>query len=519
MARHFATLLFLFAAPAVSALPAAEPANTWRKLDKAVLTGQRWDIPLGYAPELKHFLVLGGRTAWADYKKPRSYDELALDLAEGQWENRFPAGKDWGPRFGPCQAPAWKDEHFHFRDSEGNVRPNWTVYGTFSLGQKYDYDPDTKCFYFYAGGRTFRYDPASRRWTDLAPKTDPQKAWAASCSGVRCATTRHNKIFVLFGGGNIQSERGDPGTWTYTPADNTWTQLKLDRQPPPAGQLPAGLRPGGEEGRPLRRRPARPAALGHLDLRRGGTALGAATSRSAVRDRAPAMPCSGCRGRRRSCCWAATSTPPRWVTWRVSIGRCPWKPGPTTRPRIVGTWSSSSSAGSVAAAAGRTSSSAPRSMRTDRVVVLSGGTWTVPVRCGQARRGGHGATRRRSRARPPGAAGRTTQPGIGRACPAADPAKIAQELKDLPANRWVSQPVPKLPRPNMDWGSAVFAPELDLILRFSGGHSRLQRHGPAGLRRQEQTATRSPSPRSIRSSTSTATTRSAASGASRATPG
>ena len=66
-------------------------------------------------------------------------------------------------------------EVWGLRDLEGNVRPNWTVYGTFSLGQKYDYDPHTKCFYFYAGGRTFRYDPAAREWKDLAPASDPQR--------------------------------------------------------------------------------------------------------------------------------------------------------------------------------------------------------------------------------------------------------------------------------------------------------------------------------------------------------
>ncbi len=55
--------------------------------------------------------------------------------------------------------------------------------------------------------------------------------------------------------------------------------------------------------------------------------------------------------------------------------------------------------------------------------------------------------------------------------PTADPAKTAKELKELPANTWVQRPTPKLPRPNMDWGSAVFAAELDLIVRFSGGHS------------------------------------------------
>jgi hypothetical protein len=42
-----------------------------------------------------------------------------------------------------------------------------------------------------------------------------------------------NKQVVLFGGGNVQTERGDPGTWVYNLADNAWSQLSLDVQPPP----------------------------------------------------------------------------------------------------------------------------------------------------------------------------------------------------------------------------------------------------------------------------------------------
>ena len=212
---------------------AAEPSpNTCAKLDKATIEGRRHDVPLGYSPDLKRFLVLGGRTGFDEYKKPRSYDELALDAKEGKWENWFPPSTDWGPRFGACQAPGWKNETFGFKDTEENTRPNWTVYGTFSLGQTYDYDSDDKCFIFYAGGRTFRYDPSARRWTDLAPKTDPQKElggvllWSSMCYD------RQNHQFLLFGGGNVQSERGDPGTWTYSPTDNAWTKLKLDVLPP-----------------------------------------------------------------------------------------------------------------------------------------------------------------------------------------------------------------------------------------------------------------------------------------------
>ncbi len=77
--------------------------NTWTKLDKAVLIGRRWDVPLSYAPKLKQFIILGGRTAYGEYRKqPRSYDVLHLDEKEGQWENAIPPGKDWGPRFGAC---------------------------------------------------------------------------------------------------------------------------------------------------------------------------------------------------------------------------------------------------------------------------------------------------------------------------------------------------------------------------------------------------------------------------------
>src|SRR5437762_1424297 len=101
------------APPGAAAQP---PARAHR--DGPTVERARWAGPLAYSPELKRFVVLGGRTSWADYKQPRPYDVLTLDEKEGRWENAFPAGKDWGPRFGPCRAPAWKDEHWHFRDAD-----------------------------------------------------------------------------------------------------------------------------------------------------------------------------------------------------------------------------------------------------------------------------------------------------------------------------------------------------------------------------------------------------------------
>src|SRR5262245_7860496 len=75
---------------------AAEP-NVWVKHDAAQIEGRRWDVPVGYSPELKRFVVLGGRTSFADAKKPRSYDVLSFDAKAEKWRNELPpAGNDWG---------------------------------------------------------------------------------------------------------------------------------------------------------------------------------------------------------------------------------------------------------------------------------------------------------------------------------------------------------------------------------------------------------------------------------------
>src|SRR5437764_14588720 len=114
MIRIVSAVILATLAPPVFA---AEP-NTWVEVDGGAIEGRRWDVPLGYSPDLKQFLVLGGRSNFADYKKPRSYDVLSFDPS-GKWRNVMPAGKDWGPEFGPVSAPNWKDEYWGFRDTSG----------------------------------------------------------------------------------------------------------------------------------------------------------------------------------------------------------------------------------------------------------------------------------------------------------------------------------------------------------------------------------------------------------------
>jgi hypothetical protein len=447
----------------------APRSNRWTRLDKADIEGRRWDVPVGYSPELKRFLVLGGRISFADAKKPRSFDQLALELKEGRWENWFPRGKDWGPKFGACQPPPWKNELWEFQDAEGNVRPNWTVYGTFSLGEKYDYDPDTKSFVFYARGRTFRYDPVERQWTDLVPRTDPEKELSGILLWSSMCYDRSTKQFILFGGGNIQAERGDPGTWTYTPVSNTWTPLNLGGQPPQRANSRLCYDPvnkkvvlfGGdqldqlladtwtfdaaaqkwEQQKPtLSPAPRAGHALLWLPRAKKVLLLGGYGYTSAVgyvESLYRRLPLEA---------WVYDTAADRWDLLQRFEGKdVPEGPANSFVSATVD--------------------------ENDNVLVVgTNGTWlcridaSKPDADGTAKFGvAPGTVERRNGPHDPA----WYKEGV----PDADPTKVDAELKALPVNQWVLRPTPKLPRPNMDWGSAVFAPELDLIVRFSGGHS------------------------------------------------
>jgi hypothetical protein len=455
--------LVLFAA----SVRAAEPANVWKRTD-AVIESRRWDVPLGYDPVSKRFLVLGGRTDWANYKKPRPYDVLAFDPS-GKWLNEMPAGKDWGPVAGSVTAPPWKSEYWTLTDAAGNTRPNWTVYGTFSLGQKYAYDSDTKAFYFYAGGSTFKYDPAAKQWTDMNPATHPEKElggillWSSMCYDTDA------KKIVLFGGGNIQTERGDPGTWTYSPSENKWEQLKLMAQPTARANSRLVYDPvhkkvvlfGGDglneldsqswtfdtarqkwEGRILHRPSARAGhALLWLPKSKRVLILGGYTYTSTTEY------------------VASLYKPLPTEAWIFDTEKYTWT--------CLGHWDKDSPVGPsnffLSAAANEN----------DEVLVLDSQNraWTIaidpehPLPSGKnglaARPGDHSSVMRTG----------SHDPAWYRDVPKPDEDKVASELKDLPANKWMIRPTPKRPLMNMDWGSAVFNPAHDQIIRFSGGHS------------------------------------------------
>ncbi len=203
------------------------PANQWAVLPGAVV-GQRGNAQVVWASALKRFMLLGGDVGWANYPKPHPYDVLALEASAGSWENWIPGGKEWGPKTGDCKAPGWKNEGWTLVDREGNTRPSLVRYTGAKWYNLSCYAPEGKLAHFYVHGSTFSYDPAARKWTDHKPATHPAKAlgglllWSSMCYDPV------NRKVLLFGGGNVTSRRGDPGTWTYDLAANTWEQLKFE---------------------------------------------------------------------------------------------------------------------------------------------------------------------------------------------------------------------------------------------------------------------------------------------------
>ncbi len=467
---------------AIVSLPSAsaqarEHRNQWTKLDGGKVEGMRFDFPLVYEPKLRRFMILGGRAHWAEYAKPRAYDELAFDATEGKWENWYPRGKDWGPKFGSCSPPRFRNESFDLKDVENNVRPNWTVYGNgFSLGQKVDYDIDNKQFVFYAGGRTFSYDPADRQWKDLNPPTDPEKKlggvllWGSMCYD------QHKKRFILFGGGNIQTERGDAGTWTYTPSTNTWKQLQLDKQPPPRANSRLVYDPiakkvvlfGGDQldrliadtwtfdvvtGKWEERKPSRcpsPRA-GHallwLPKSKKVLLLGGYGYASEVGY------IGGFYSRPPMEAWIYDTAANRWDLI-AHIDDLKNSPQAASNVFLRAAVNEEDTVAVVASPS----------------IYTANETWLLPIDA--AKIDEEGTTKYGGK---PDDTIRRTGPydpaWYHREVPPVDPKQVEVDLKLLPPNRWILRPTPKLPRPNMDWGSAVFDPDHDLILRFSGGHS------------------------------------------------
>ena len=466
-----------------AAAPGGVPANRWFKQQRAMI-GPDAPIAVVWPPRVKRFMSLGWISGAYDKRAPYTYDELAFDPASGRWENWFPEGKGWGPKFGPCKPPGWKQL---FEDAEGNTRPNWPAYyWLLGAASNCAYLPEDGTYLFYINGHTFTYDPVKRAWKDLAAKGDPQNStklksqifWGSICYH------EANKQVVLFGGGNADTERGDPGTWIYTPATNTWSECKLDRQPPPRANSQLAYDPvskkvvlfGGDQldqtvadtwtfdgTQWTQKKPALTPSprAGHALLwlpkakkllLLGGYTVNSTADYAAFPYRN--VPLEAWTYDEKADAWQfikrfePARDNPVGPRHRVFARPSP----PTTRWRCV---------------------DAARKLWLCKLDA------SAPDAAGTRKHGvGPGAVERRN--------GPYDPAWYSQSVPAADPAKVKADLENLPANKWCLRPTPKRPAPNMDWGTAVFGAGSGFDPALFGRPLGLQWHGTANLRHQDR---------------------------------
>ena len=169
------------------------------------------------------------------------YDMVSFDPADGRWRSHLPRewAELWSKRLPLAYVPRTYSgitsgsERTVLRgathDKEAAPRPDLNI-----VSDQVVYAPSMHALVYFTGGLTAAYDPAARRWTDLAPPHSPPPVNGGSLA----YDPLHDEI-VLFGGGHIAEPRPDgtvvgyTGTWIYNPQANDWHELPRVPQPPP----------------------------------------------------------------------------------------------------------------------------------------------------------------------------------------------------------------------------------------------------------------------------------------------
>jgi N-acetylneuraminic acid mutarotase len=171
--------------------------NTWLDLSPSALPVGCFYSPMALDPRTGAFILFGGQ--------PPSANTWAYDPEANTWEDLQPPG-----------SPPYRDTYAMTYASVGGKAILFGG-GVFPSG-----DEDMKLF-----NDTWSYDPAANVWTDLKP--------AGAVPSPRALASMvydpMGKKVILFGG--MDNTRGYNDTWSYDPATNKWTKLK------PGGTLPA----------------------------------------------------------------------------------------------------------------------------------------------------------------------------------------------------------------------------------------------------------------------------------------
>ncbi len=231
---------------------ASLPTNTWTRISQRKFPNKAF-THVTYLPATDEFLSWGKAKAHR-YDAVR-YDVETLNLSQErpEWTDSFPTGKesswangmfpDWSC---PChrslskkRTRPWLNDVFDryvgpfaavnavtLVETDGVLRPTRAA-----VFNQVCYDSKRERLFYFVGGKTFAYDPKTKRWSDLKaepPLTCETLVWASLC---------YDPVkdqVILFGGGQALNPWGGAKTWTFDCAKNLWTRPKLlDGKEPP----------------------------------------------------------------------------------------------------------------------------------------------------------------------------------------------------------------------------------------------------------------------------------------------
>ncbi|MBN2288915.1 MAG: hypothetical protein JXQ83_06240, partial [Candidatus Glassbacteria bacterium] len=155
----------------------------------------------------------------------------------GRWQNHLPLEKQeqWSRELPPLhgcssyQGITTGSHRPQLKNREGVLRPDLNL-----VFDQVAWDSKRKRMVYFTGGRTFAYDPAGRKWSDLAPAVSPPPV----SGGALCYDPFNDEIVLAFGGHVAETgPQGKPvgytGTWVYDCAAGTWKPLDTGEEPPP----------------------------------------------------------------------------------------------------------------------------------------------------------------------------------------------------------------------------------------------------------------------------------------------
>jgi len=228
--------------------------NTWVEISQSAKPPMAY-CSTWYAPTTDEFIMWGKIGGHRSVSRQYEVQTLSLADAEPAWRESFPQEKEatwsngrfpnWGCHCHRLRAEQratlkgpWLETVFDrwvgsgrtnvvsFATTDGVLRP--TRCPTYHQGT---YDTRRNRVLYYAGGRTFAYDPKERLWTDL--KAKPPLA----CDGLLWASLCYDPVgdqAVLFGGGFALTPWGGARTWIFDCKTNEWHRptIKDGTEPP-----------------------------------------------------------------------------------------------------------------------------------------------------------------------------------------------------------------------------------------------------------------------------------------------